>query len=95
MTEPSAIDLVERLKGAAAYLEDRVGLKMTLDRDQEELLVADLRMSADTITRLHAALERIGKRKLGGPFRGGQVVSERREMIEIAREALRSSVGGE
>jgi hypothetical protein len=34
------------------------------------------------------ALERIAKRKLGGPFKGGQVVGERREMIEIARAAL-------
>lgn len=34
------------------------------------------------------ALELIGKRKLSGPFKGGQVVGERREMIEIARAAL-------
>jgi hypothetical protein len=44
--------LAERLSGAEAYLVDRVGLKMTLDRDQEELLVADLGAAARTIITL-------------------------------------------
>lgn len=38
--------------------------------------------------RLKAELLQIAMRKTGGPFKGGQVVRERREMIAIARAAL-------
>lgn len=52
-------ELVARMHGASAYLKDRVGLKMTLDRDQEELLVADLSTAATRIEQLLNSEERM------------------------------------
>jgi hypothetical protein len=52
-SEDDDVALVSRMRGAVAYLRDRVGLKMTLDRDQEELLVADLAKAADRIEALN------------------------------------------
>lgn len=61
MTSSTADDaeLVSRMRGTAAYLRDRVGL--TLDRDQEELLVADLTKAADRLERLSVQFDIFGK----------------------------------
>ena len=76
----SAIDLVERLRWWAD------------DGHPHGLLH---REAADTITRLQAALERIAAAKAIFAWDHGPSVCYAAETKGVAREALRSSVGGE
>jgi hypothetical protein len=85
--------LAERLSGAEAYLVDRVGLKMTLDRDQEELLVADLGAAARTIITLseREARKDAALREIVETYerRGRYTTGEgHAECVEIARATL-------
>lgn len=93
----STAELSARLRATRPVREvslNRRGDPCLVDTEQRTLINPDGPEAADRLQqqdRLREALERIAKRKMGGPFKGGQVVGERREMIEIARSALTQS----